>query len=147
MILKIFNYISYFRYVAYLWGAYVAFPEIIERTNNIIANVGFGLFLFGIGIALEGFKDSDRKFTKVEIKLYSNEKRIKRMIVVNSLFQCFAVLFGVFCFNLNLFYPDVSVVILAQFRELGFGSLAAGIGGISLAKEQYNRFKAFTNLA
>jgi hypothetical protein len=143
MINKLFNILSYLRFVAYICGAYVAFPEIIKRTDNIIANIGFGLFLFGIGLAFEGFRGSE-KFTKSEIKLYSNEKKAKAYILAVALIFCFPIVIGVFFFYLNVFFPNVPIKMAAQFRELGYGSLALGIGGFSITKDQYNRLVFFS---
>lgn len=144
MINKIFNILSYSRFVAYIWGGYIAFPELIERSENVLANIGLGIFLFGIGLSLEGFKDPDRPFTKSEIKLFTKQRKTKVGITINALFQCFAILIGIFCFNLDLFYPEEPAWKLVQFHDIGYGSLAVGVGGINIAKEQYNRFKAYT---
>ncbi len=52
MINKVFNDLSYLRFVMYIWGAYIAFPELYKQSENIISNIGFGLFLFGIALSL-----------------------------------------------------------------------------------------------
>ncbi len=87
MINKVFDYLSYFQYVMYIWGAYIAFPEIFNQSENIISNIGFGLFLFGIGLSLGGFKNTET-YSKLEIKRFANPKMAKRVILI-SFFVCF----------------------------------------------------------
>ena len=143
MVNKLFNILSYLRFAAYLWGGYIAFPELIKRTENIIANIGFGLFLFGIGLAFEGFRVSEG-FNKSEVKLFSQQKKAKMFILVLSFVFFLPILIGVFFFHINFFIPNASDQMAAQFRELGYGSLSLGIGGFSITKDQYNRFNSFS---
>ncbi len=142
MINRVFHYLSYLRFVMYMWGSYIAFPELFNQSENIISNIGFGLFLFGIGLSLEGFKKSD-DFTKMEIKRFANPKLTKRVLLISFLMYCFAILTGVLFFNVGNIYSNASSEFISKFKELGYGSLALGIGGITIVKEQYNRLNAF----
>lgn len=136
------KYISMASYLMYAWGAIVAFPELIRRTENVVSNIGLGLFLFGIGLTLEGFKDYD-EFTKAEIKRYSNPGRIKVTLTINVLLYLISIVIGIMMFNLRMLYPGASSEVLSQFKDIGYGSLAIGIGGLSIVKQQYMRMCSF----
>ncbi|MEQ9402972.1 MAG: hypothetical protein RIM99_05260 [Cyclobacteriaceae bacterium] len=139
---KLFNYISYLGYVAFIWGGVVAFPEIINQSENIISNIGFGLFLFGIGLSLIGFK-TQSEFTASESRHFSNEKTARRVILILSFVLAFPVFIGAFFLSFSFFFPTMSPEVISQFRELGYGSLSFGIGGIAMSKAQFDRFSAF----
>ncbi|MCP4567154.1 MAG: hypothetical protein GY841_06210 [FCB group bacterium] len=142
MINSFFHYLSYSRFVAYAFGLYLSLSLFFRQTASIFDNLGLGLFLLGIGFSLEGFKFSDT-YSKSEIKDYSKEKSAEISILICLFVLCIPILIGLFFLNVQLFFPDAHVDISVKFKELGYGSIAFGIGGITYFKDRYNRLKSF----
>jgi len=144
MIDRFFHYFSYLRFVAYVYGFYLCFSLFFTQTPNELNNMGLGLFLLGIAFSLEGLKTS-REYSKAEIKqlTYGKANEISLLIGISCL--CIPIFIGIFFLNIHLFFSAAHVDLSAKFKDIGYGSIAFGIGGISYFKERYNRLKSFKN--
>jgi len=143
MIEKKLHYISYLSILALGWGCYISFPELIERSENIISNVGFGIFMVGIALNLEGFKDQN-KFSKSEKKNFSSKKRMNFVFIYYSFFLILSLLLGTFMFNLDIFYPSQPESVIAQFEDIGYGCFSLAIGGFNHLKMTYDKYQNFS---
>ncbi len=142
MIDTLFHYVSYLRFVAYAFGLYLSFRLFVAQTPSELESFGLGLFLLGIGLTLEGLIHPD-EYTRSEIREFSNEKSAKRVILICVLVFCLPVLIGLFFLNIQLFFSSARADMIATFRDLAYGCIAFGIGGITCFKERYNRLKSF----
>ncbi|MFA8342924.1 MAG: hypothetical protein ACEPO8_08120 [Rhodothermaceae bacterium] len=142
MIFKKLHYLSYLSPVLFTWGCIVSLPEIIERTPNVISNIGFGIFMFGLALSLEGFKDQN-KFSKSEKKNFSSKKRMNFTFIYYSFFYIFSFLLGTFMFNLDIFYPSQPESAIAQFEDIGYGCFSLAIGGFNHLKMTYEKYQNF----
>jgi|GEM_PF-2133877 len=138
---RFFHYLSYLKYIFYGWGCVTALPELVRRSDRLLENIGFGVFLIGMGLALEGFQDS--RLTAREIRQFRQARWFRRAILFSTVSFCLAVGVAVFLFLAWLVYPEMSAALYAKIREVGYGALAMGVGGLSMTKQKYDRFVTF----
>jgi hypothetical protein len=141
MATRLFHCLSYLKYIFYAWGCVTALPELVRRSDQLLENVGLGLFLIGMGLALEGFQDT--RLSPREIRQFRQERWFRRTILFSTVSFCLAIIVAVFLFLAWLVYPGHPPVLYAKIREIGYGALALGIGGISMTKQKYDRFLTF----
>jgi len=64
-------------------------------------------------------------------------------MVFSFFMYCFAILTGILFFNIGNISSHTTNEFVLKFNELGYGSLAFGVGGITIVKDQYNRLNAY----
>ncbi|MCK5146438.1 hypothetical protein KAR48_06755 [bacterium] len=142
MVIRWFHYASYLKYPMFLVGGVMALPELVNRSQNCIENIGLGLFFFGMGLTLDGLK-AEQDFTKSEIKAYSKPRSFKAQLIFSSSFACLAFLLGIFFFLVPLFWPSVESGVYDKIKSIGFGAFSLSIGSLVMEKQRYERFKAY----
>lgn len=130
MLENLFHKVSYVKFVFYIWGGIVYWPEIIVKSENFFSNLGFGLFLFGIAMCFEGFMD-ETKFTRLEMKLFKRTRLFNNLFLVFLFIAIFIVFFGLY------------VILETDLRDFGYGIISFAIGNISIIKQTFNRLKYF----
>ena len=142
MLDKIFHKVSYLKYLFIIWGFVVAVPELYFRSDNLISNINLGLFLSGVGLSFEGFRNIT-KYTKKEKKYFSNKRAVYRNVMFVSSVILICIAMGIFFFKLEWFYPNGDPKIIDAFFDLGFGTFSMAIGMISVLKLDLDRYRNF----
>jgi hypothetical protein len=64
-------------------------------------------------------------------------------MVFSFFMYCFAILTGILFFNIGNISSHATNEFVLKFKDLGYGSLAFGVGGITIVKDQNNRLNAY----
>lgn len=127
MIIQYFHYLSFLKYVFFVWGAYLFYPELFSQSENYISNMGMGIFFMGLGMCLDSLKKDD-KLTTLEKKIFKNEKYYRSLIMIGSIGSFLVILGSIF---------------LLKFREVydfALGMISFSIGLLSVAKQNYSKY-------
>lgn len=139
---KIFHYLSYTKWIFLIWGMLVAFPEFFNRTENLISNIGMGVFLCGISVGIGSLSDSS-KLSKSNIRLFNKPKMLK----MQSVFLLSIVFATLLTSTLFLLIPrinsDLEPTKAINYTNLGYGSLSLALGMLFELKQTNEKFKHF----
>lgn len=137
---KFFHYISYLRIPFTLWGIFTVYYSAFMRSPDLVSDIGFGIFLCGLGLGFGGLSDS-RRISKREKKTFLKPKKIKLLTVyfivgVSSVNIC-----GIVFLSLNFATDELT----SQYENLAYGCMALGLGMLCELKLFYDKYEYFRN--
>lgn len=135
---KYFNYISYSQWIFYIIGSYKVFTESLFRGENYLSEIGFGIFLIGIGMAVGSLSSID-KLSKQEKIYFSDPKKFSlktRSIFVGVLL---GLLVSLFFISIKFYTKSTDSGMIEQYTNLGYGCLSMSFGFIFELKQMHEK--------
>jgi hypothetical protein len=142
---KYFQYISYSRWVFYLWGMYLVFSEAIYQNENSLSKIGFGIYLMGISLAVGSLSNSE-KFSKKDKKVFDSPRKMRMLSrwFLSGIIVFFVM--GAFFISIQYINPTLAEIRANNYSNLGFGCFALALGMIFELKQLYNKKMIFQQI-
>ncbi len=143
--LRFFNILSYLRWAFFAYGAFLVFYESLKGDNTSLSEIGFGIFLIGIGFAIGSFS-VEKDFSKGERKLFSKPKRFQFQKNYLLIIGLLSMVIGFFFISIKYINPSLELMRADQYTNLGNGCIALGFGILFELKQFYERYKEYNKL-
>jgi len=128
---RIFHLVSYAKLGFYLAGTYYMVRGFITyNPETFPENVSFTLLLYGFAMTLEGLRDNSVLPETTRLRFLKKPGHWATYLLVSIFAFAWVPLFGLFM----LFY--------VKDEQQGVAIIAFGIGGLSLMRQEYERFHA-----
>ena len=127
---RLFHMLSFAEYGFYLAGAYYMVRAFITYNPETFPdNVSFTLLLYGFAMSLGGLRDNSFLSEKTRMKLLKDPEKRATYLLVSIFAFAWVPLFGLF------------MLFVVKDEQQGVAIIAFGIGGLSLMRQEYERFQ------
>lgn len=124
---KLFHYLSYSKWIFLVVGLFYAFGAQFINNESLFSNVGYSLYLMGIGLVL-GSMTTTNKLSKGEIKSFSDPRKFKLAVIVFSVSIFLTICSALYLLLAQNIKPDISETIANSAVQVGQGALAFALG-------------------
>jgi glycerol uptake facilitator-like aquaporin len=120
----------------------MVFSQIINYSKQSLSQIGFGIFLLGISMAVGSLSDS-KNLSEKDKKTFEKPKKIKmlsRSILSGAI--GFLVM-SAFFISIKYINPSLNPMRADQYSNLGFGCIALSLGLIFELKQMYEKLENY----
>ena len=135
---KYFHYISYLRWVFYIWGLFLIFSQGYYQSDESLGKIGLGIYLVGISLAVGSLADAGA-LSKKEKKTFGNRKRVKLITITMLSGAGITFVTGLLFILIDTINPNLEPLRAEQYANLGYGCWAMALGMIFELKQMFDR--------
>jgi|WetSurMetagenome_2_1015567.scaffolds.fasta_scaffold144654_2 hypothetical protein len=144
-ILNIFHYLSYARWIFFIWSMFLVVQAFLHPSLYALSNTGLAVFLMGLFLGFWGFSDIE-KLSKRDKKNFAEPKSIKINSIVCLVSAGYCFIMGIYFMNIKLIRPAMEENIAIELQTVGYHCFALGFGILCYLKMLFDKYKYYKSL-